>query len=834
MKRPLLTVSAILIGSVLAGRALAQDVTRHEAGPRNWTHAKGGPARITEWTDPKVKPPFELKWVFWGEDQGSKGSPLAVDGVILFPNVGRFGGGNIFGIDARTGKELWRRRVGKPYVVSMASSDGLVFYPDKAKGLLAFDVKTGRRAWSRGELGKDSAPLAAEGMVFTTSRKAPDVLYAVNTKTGRDVWHRKIGIGRLGGLSYSSGLVVVSGSDGTVALSAGKGQEKWRAKPKGVLHPLYPTMIADGVVYVPARTGKRGYCAALSLADGQTIWEKDGKARCVGDGKVFGITFARDAKTGKPLWNYAKIETGTTADICCSPIYHNGVMYWASGGGGSLPWQSTCFATDAKTGKVLWRYKTCGAGCPTPLIYDGRAYFAMADCGLYCFEPVKEKAIAVTRPAHKDSRAGFPAPGRPAAVTSGWTALHGSDPANTGVAVARDVKVQVPLKPLWTFQTGGRVRSSAAIVGGTAYIGSSDGKVYAINVKDGAKKWEYPTEAEVYSSPAVASGMVYVGSRDGNIYALDAQTGEKKWHRNVGRPVRASGVVVGGVLYIGSGEVGFENGKDEQERPNFWALEAKSGKIVWNYNCGGVWARPAISDGTVYIMSINAYLSAVDMKTGKQLWNVNTWVAPVWSSPVIYRNTLFFGSTNKSCNYVYAMDPKTGWPKWIAHVGTSDVTMCAGEETLYCYDYWNGLRAIDLTEIPDEVRKTSVRPPIPRPKKDWIAVTRPLILAYGYNRRQTHRVLGRLGKRGGAGLELITKWRYPGGKMRSGIVMTGGYVWAVGQRQGKARISAVDPKSGKAAWRQALDRECWSTPAIVNGLLVVGCDDGKVYAFGGN
>ena len=78
---------------------------------------------------------------------------------------------------------------------------------------------------------------------------------------------------------------------------------------------------------------------------------------------------------------------------------------------------------------------------------------------------------------------------------------------------------------LWEFETGNWVTSYPAIGSdGTVYVGSFDGKVYAINGKSGDKLWEFETGDSLYgvsSSPAIGSdGTVYVGSHDNKLYAI--------------------------------------------------------------------------------------------------------------------------------------------------------------------------------------------------------------------------------------------------------------------------------------------------------------------------
>ena len=45
--------------------------------------------------------------------------------------------------------------------------------------------------------------------------------------------------------------------------------------------------------------------------------------------------------------------------------------------------------------------------------------------------------------------------------------------------------------------------------------------MYALNASTGAVVWSYATGGYVRSSPTVADGVVYVGSYDHNLYAFD-------------------------------------------------------------------------------------------------------------------------------------------------------------------------------------------------------------------------------------------------------------------------------------------------------------------------
>ncbi len=66
--------------------------------------------------------------------------------------------------------------------------------------------------------------------------------------------------------------------------------------------------------------------------------------------------------------------------------------------------------------------------------------------------------------------------------------------------------------------------SGAPGVSGPAHASGTPGNVRVPSV---ARAWAYATGGSVYSSPAVAGGTVYVGSNDGQVYALNARPDRK-------------------------------------------------------------------------------------------------------------------------------------------------------------------------------------------------------------------------------------------------------------------------------------------------------------------
>src|ERR1044072_7572678 len=103
-----------------------------------------------------------------------------------------------------------------------------------------------------------------------------------------------------------------------------------------------------------------------------------------------------------------------------------------------------------------------------------------------------------------------------------WAQFRGN-PSLTGVSQSN---VPSSLKPLWTYEAGDSIESSAAIVGGTVFIGSQKGELVALSLDNGSVYWKFPTGNPIgESSPAYSNGVVYIGDLGGWLNAVNASDG---------------------------------------------------------------------------------------------------------------------------------------------------------------------------------------------------------------------------------------------------------------------------------------------------------------------
>jgi len=234
---------------------------------------------------------------------------------------------------------------------------------------------------------------------------------------------------------------------------------------------------------------------------------------------------------------------------------------------------------------------------------------------------------------------------------------------------------------IWRFHAAGAIFSSATVAGGTVYVGSNGGKLYAIRASDGSAIWTFSSKGAIRSSPAVANGAVFFSSLDGNVYAVDAVTGRERWHFTTEgeRRFTAPGIhgiqpqteempdpfdvylsspaVADGVVYVGSGD------------HNVYAIDASRGTLLWKFATGNVvHASPAVANGTIYIGSWDRYFYALDAKAGTLKWKYATGddrkiynQVGIAGSAAVGNGKVYFGCRD---SHLYALDARTGALAW--------------------------------------------------------------------------------------------------------------------------------------------------------------------------
>ena len=292
-----------------------------------------------------------------------------------------------------------------------------------------------------------------------------------------------------------------------------------------------------------------------------------------------------------------------------------------------------------------------------------------------------------------------------------WPQFHGNQ-AQSGF-VSGSLPGQLSL--VWRFKSKGEVKSSPAIADGRVYIGSSDGHLYALDLKTGKEVWSVLLDGAVEASPALADNTVYIGTLSGTLYALDTGSGSRRW------TFRTGAKLAGGVNWF----------RDSGNRlciiagsydASLYCIDGRTGKSMWRYRtgsyingspavdgkycvfggCDAVIHALSIADGAgaleinsgayiagsasirgdhVYVGNYNGELLKVSLTTGEIVWIYSINNNPFLSSPAVTDEVAVIGGGDMC---VHCVDNLTGKARWTyATLGAVDSSpLIAGDKVL--------------------------------------------------------------------------------------------------------------------------------------------------------
>ena len=231
------------------------------------------------------------------------------------------------------------------------------------------------------------------------------------------------------------------------------------------------------------------------------------------------------------------------------------------------------------------------------------------------------------------------------------------------------------LRPVCMFQLGelGTFSTGPVVYGGILYATTHLG-TYAIDATTCRRVWTHQHVAQgpemnaTNKGVAIAGGRVIRGTQDGFLYALDAKTGAPLWVRQVadwsiGEGVGAAPLVWNDIVYVGKA------GGDWGIRGRMMAFHVADGSLAWAFDLipmgnetgANSWETPGSADhggGAAWV----AY--ALDRQTG-------TLFVPVGNPGPDYNKAMRPGANLFSISTV-ALDARTGKLKWWYQLRAND------------------------------------------------------------------------------------------------------------------------------------------------------------------
>jgi len=238
-----------------------------------------------------------------------------------------------------------------------------------------------------------------------------------------------------------------------------------------------------------------------------------------------------------------------------------------------------------------------------------------------------------------------------------------------------DTRNASKLRPICMFQLGelGTFSTGPVMYDGVIYATTHLG-TYAIDATTCRKLWTHQHVAQgpemnaTNKGVAIAGGRVIRGTQDGFLYALDAKTGAPLWVRQVadwriGEGIGAAPIVWNGIVYVGKA------GGDWGIRGRMMAFRVEDGSLAWAFDLipagsetgADTWKDPASSEhggGAAWVTY------ALDRETG-------TLFVPVGNPGPDYKKDMRPGANLFTISTV-ALDARTGKLKWWYQLRAND------------------------------------------------------------------------------------------------------------------------------------------------------------------
>ncbi len=296
-----------------------------------------------------------------------------------------------------------------------------------------------------------------------------------------------------------------------------------------------------------------------------------------------------------------KIGTAGTHDNASHGGLANGTTYYYSAfvdnGSGEYSSRMTVSARPFDTsGSVRWAYST-GASALAPPGIGGAVYGVANDRVLHSMDP-----------------------GGVGMWPSGWTPV-----AMNGPSQSRPPIVPIPL--------GGATK--------VAFLGSQDGRVYAVNADSGGQIWVSPAlggmiqaaPAGMYTAFGLPWDLLMIGTRnaaaDNQFHGLDALGGTISWSFTnavaQGGDDSGVGIISGGAsLDFATNRAYFASRRRTGgSQHTVWCLAFTDtgANLVWSRDVGDVDGSPILRGGRLYVGNNSGEVHALDAATGADLWS---------------------------------------------------------------------------------------------------------------------------------------------------------------------------------------------------------------------
>jgi outer membrane protein assembly factor BamB len=206
------------------------------------------------------------------------------------------------------------------------------------------------------------------------------------------------------------------------------------------------------------------------------------------------------------------------------------------------------------------------------------------------------------------------------------------------------------LKLLWTYEAGESIESSAAIYGGTVFVGSQKGELLAIDLAGGSLRWKYNTKEPIgESSPCAGADAVVIGDLSGVVHAVGRNDGRALWTFKTGDEIKSSPVLVDDKILIGSYD------------GHLYCLSVRNGSLVWKVKTDGpVHCTAGVMNGLAFIAGCDEVFRAIRISDGREMFKVISG-AYTGASPAMVGQFAYYGTFDNEVLGVNLTTKRVAW-----------------------------------------------------------------------------------------------------------------------------------------------------------------------------
>ncbi|HMN25210.1 MAG TPA: PQQ-binding-like beta-propeller repeat protein [Ignavibacteriaceae bacterium] len=210
------------------------------------------------------------------------------------------------------------------------------------------------------------------------------------------------------------------------------------------------------------------------------------------------------------------------------------------------------------------------------------------------------------------------------------------------------------VKSVWEFNSGYTIGSSAVVKDNSVFVGDASGYFYSFDLLTGSVNWKFKSLNAIYSTPAFKCNYIVFGSADSSIYCLNTDNGNLIWNYKTNAAVLGCPVIEDEIVYIG--------GSDKI----FRAIDLESGKLVWDFKGLNGETKPVYYDDKILFGAWDEHFYCLDSETGKLIWKwkgdrTGTFYSPAACWAVASDGIVFFAAPDRKLT---ALNIKTGNEVW--------------------------------------------------------------------------------------------------------------------------------------------------------------------------